>query len=224
MRYAAASSLITSLLLHALPAGAHYLWIEPSASGLMLRFGEYQENLRESAATRLAEIPAPTAQQERAGSWADAALERRADGFAFGSTSSGATAVEAGVAVRDLTKNGLGIVKPMFYARYAELTAPQQVTLPLDLVPVADGRVRLTLNGKPLANAPLSLYSPRRAVTSSITDAAGEVAVATDEPGVYVLDAIHVEAKPGSFAGVAYEAVRHRATLTLRGASARADR
>jgi len=218
------SCLITLLVLHALPASAHYLWVEPTPSGLVLRFGEYQENLRESAATRLGEIPCPTAQLESADTWKTVQLARGADGFAFGAPGSGATAVESEVAVRDLTKNGLGIVKPMFYARLAENGARPQPTLALDLVPVAPGRVRLTLHGKPLAKAPLSLYDPERVVTSLTSDAAGEVAISHNKNGLYVLDAVHVEAEPGSFAGVAYEAVRHRATLALQGPGTQAAR
>jgi len=214
-----AISLVTLLLLHALPARAHYLWIEPTPSGLVLRFGEYQENLRESAATRLGEIPGPRAQLEAATGWAPAPLERADDGFAFGTPGAAATAVESEVAVRDLTKNGLGVVKPMFYARLAASSARPQPSLTLDFVPIAAGRVRLTLHGQPLANASVSLYDPERVVTTLTSDAAGEIAIAPDKPGLYVLDAVHVEAKPGSFGGVSYEAVRHRATLTLPGTS-----
>lgn len=203
------------LLMQAPAARAHYLWIEPARDTLELRFGEYQENLRETEQTRLPEFPGPQASEQHSKVWHPVALRRESDGFIFPAAVNGATAAETGVAVADLTKSKIGIVKPMFYARYALAGSSAQPSQTLDVVPEGKNRVRLFYRGVPLPNAPLTLIGPDLAEKNLSTDASGSVPLPELAKGLTVFDAVHLVKEPGEFAGKSYEAIRYRATLSL---------
>ncbi|HEY3328339.1 MAG TPA: hypothetical protein VGK14_14385 [Novimethylophilus sp.] len=202
-------------LLQALPAQAHYLWIEPVDGAAHLCFGEYQEGLREKAGGRLDSIAMPEAQTND-GKRAAVAVQRKADHFAM-QAAAGAPLIaqEITMKVKDLRKNNIGIVKPMYYTRFAAADAEGTSPLALDIQPLGKGRVRVSLHGKPLAKAKLTAFAPNQWLREYETDASGEAAVETPWPGLYVLEVAYVELDKGEYQGDAYEGIRHVGTLSF---------
>lgn len=199
-------------------AQAHYLWLEKEGAAARLYFGEVNE-VREQSPGRLDEIPAPRVWTPGG---ADLTATRRTGAFALdGRPGAELVAVESGYAVRDWTSSGIGVVKPMFYARYTAWPARQPVQtapeLRLDVQPVpgAANAVRVVFDGQPLAAAKLVVHAPNGWDQELKADEQGRVALALPWRGQYVLEAIHKEAAGGEFQGRKYEAQRHRATLTL---------
>ncbi len=219
--HAIALSIGIALLASALPASAHYLWIERQGDGrARLYFGEYQDNEREKSGGRLDEIRSPRAWfVDRRGQRHELQAAKLADHFDLGRASAPAAvlAEDSGYEVKDWTRLGFGVVKPLFYARYAargpaSAGAPQ---LTLDIVPLDARHLRVTFRGSPLAKAKLTVYAPNGWAQERRTDEAGEANIATPWPGQYVVEVIHLERRPGEFEGKSYENLRHRATLSI---------
>lgn len=214
-------SIIPSLLiglgsLNATAASAHYLWIEQPAQGnALIHFGEFNEGLIEHSPGRMDEMPPIDAFS------GDARLTvtKLSDRFALSarsSTNAPITAQELGYPVKDWRSSGNGIVKPMFYARYGVVGDTPTARLDLDIVPIADGKsVQVWFRGKPLAAATVNLYAPNGWTKIGKADAVGKFAVTLPWRGQYVFEVIYREAVAGTFGGAGFEAVRHRATLTL---------
>lgn len=219
--------LVSAALFAALPASAHYIWIEQDGSHQSrLFFGEYQEGEREKSPGRLDEITKPQAWTIEAGG-KHKALEvtRRADHFDLGVIRHGASTViaeERGYEVKDWSKNGHGVVKPMFYARYGsfEVKAPGKPELGLDILPEptngsASRTFTVYFHNSPLVKATIKIHGPNLSTQEQTTDENGEATISTGSAGQYVLEVIHRETQPGEFEGKNYEAIRHRATLTF---------
>lgn len=210
------------------PALAHYLWIEQDAKGnARLYFGEFENALNEKSPGRLDEIRAPLSFKQRHGglgasssaATAPLASARTADGFMLAGRADAKhslIATDASMAVKDWRASGVGIVKPVFYARYAASAAAFPAQMALDVTPDgSDGRFKVTLNGKPLAKSKVEIYAPNGWARDARTDDAGVVTFAMPWRGQYVLEATHKEETPGEYEGAKYEALRHRATLTI---------
>lgn len=210
-------SLALLALVWAFPASAHYLWIEPFVEEARLYFGEYQEALRERVGGRLDEIAAPQAWTHPAeGKPAALVLERKEDHFALqASASAPLIAQEAGMPVKDLRKHNIGIVKPMYYARFSTGGMEAASALDLDIQPLGNNRVRVSLHGKPLVKAKLTVYAPNLWMREYETGDAGEITVEMPCPGLYVLQVAHVEPAQGAYQGQAYEGIRHVGALSL---------
>ncbi len=227
--HTSALSIGIALLAVALPASAHYIWIERQGGRARLYFGEYQDNEREKAGGRLDEIRGPRAWfLDRHGQRRELPADKRADHFDLGPVNAAAVfAEEPGYEVRDWTRFGYGVSKPMFYARYATRGAvsAQEPQLTLDVLPLDTRRLRVTFRGLPLAKAKVTVYAPNTWLQERRTDERGEVSIATPWPGQYVIEVTHVERQPGQFDGKSYENLRHRMTLSVlksRSASRRA--
>ncbi|MBI3374825.1 MAG: hypothetical protein HY017_24135 [Betaproteobacteria bacterium] len=200
------------------PACAHYLWVESPKGAPVLYFGEYDEKLHERSPGRLDEIRSPRAWTVQKGERRELSPERQAERFVLrGARTRSVVVEETGHAVRDWTQFGVGIVKPIFYARY--LARPERAVpaLTLDVLP-ADGRfdkLAVYFKGTPLAKAKLEVYAPNGWKQEHRTDENGRVALRLPWPGHYVVEVTHLERTAGEFEGKAYEALRHRATLTF---------
>lgn len=220
-----------------LPAAqAHYIWIERSAHTARLYFGEVAE-VREQSPGRMDDIRAPkawalsTAVPNSGGTDHALNVERTQHYFTLGgSLTPQLIARETHYPVKDWSANGLGLVKPMFYARHSAWPLKQTIAapseLPLDIQPVlgsADA-FQVLFNGKPLANTKLVVYAPNDWQQDHKTDEAGRVRLALPWRGQYVLEAIYKESQAGEFEGKPFDSIRHRATLTVvqaRGISAK---
>ena len=199
-------------LLTTTSANAHYLWIEQPAEGnAIIRFGEYNDGLIERSPGRMEEMPSVEAFQGNK----PLAVSSSPNGFQLSAKAGreGLTAREGDYAVKDWRANGIGLAKPMYYARFGPATAP---SLDLDVVAAATGgTVQIFLKGKPLSAASVNIYAPNGWSRSERADTEGKLTITTPWRGQYVLEVIHAENKPGSFNGAAYDVIRHRATLTL---------
>lgn len=196
---------------------AHYIWLEPQGEGARLYFGEVNE-VREQSPGRLDEIVQPRVWTPAGGQQRVARLQ---GAFAVeGRVGPHLIAMESGYVVQDWTRLGLGLVKPIFYARLSAWpvagAVPAAPELRLDVQPVpGNDAVRVLFDGKPLAGAKLAVHAPNGWDQEYKADADGRVSVALPWRGQYVLEAIHREPAAGEFQGRRFEAVRHRATLTV---------
>jgi hypothetical protein len=208
----------------ALPAAAHYIWIERDETlHARLYFGEYQEQEREVSGGRLDEIKGPRAWLlDESSKRQEIKVARKDNHFDFGvipNRVSPVIAEELGYEVKDWSKHGIGIVKPMFYARFSPLLrrAAAKPELVLDILP-ENGEPNsfiVYFRNAPLAKAKIMIYAPNFWMQEHPTDENGRVKITTPWPGQYVLEVINVEKQPGEFQGQKFDAFRHRATLTF---------
>lgn len=200
-------------------ANAHGLWIEQTGATKTLFFGEPENALKEVSPGRLDSIKAPRATAAGGERKAWATPPRTPTGFDLGQSPAlqGVLATETTMEVTDWTRYGIGIIKPVFHARYAP--APLKATLPeleLDIVPTgAVNTFRVTYQGKPLNKTKVIVIAPNTWSKEASSDEQGQVVVSAPWRGQYVLQVTHVDKTPGQFDGKPYEASRHRAMLTF---------
>ncbi|SHL63295.1 Uncharacterized conserved protein, contains GH25 family domain [Nitrosospira sp. Nsp11] len=218
-----AALVLTGLTL-AFPAAAHYIWIEQDKSHhARLYFGEYQEQERETSPGRLDEIKGPRVWiLDAAGNRNEIKVVRKETHFDLGVISdhkSPIIAEELAYEVKNWTKQGIGIVKPMFYTRFSPLAehTAHKLELMLDIVPENGSPNAFTVyfQNAPLAKAKVMVYAPNFWMQEYTADENGKINIKTPWPGQYVLEVIHLERQPGEFQGNKFEALRHRATLTF---------
>lgn len=153
-------------------------------------------------------------------------------------------AVDTASPVSDLRKYGIGIVKPYFYARREILAFAKGAIserelrdfggpkLRLDILPVtlhADIRsgalgptvgeevvFQVFFDKRPLTDrVAIHVYSPAGWVWEGRLNYQGMDSFTPPWPGLYIVEATYLKKTPGEFEGVAYEAERHRAMLSL---------
>lgn len=196
---------------------AHYLWIEPVDGSAHLCFGEYENTLREKTGGKLDNIAMPEVQTNPAdGKRMAVSIQRKPDHIALqGTTVQALIAQEITMKVKDLSKHHMGIVKPMYYSRFAASEAEQPSSLVLDIQPVAPGKIRVNFRGKPLAKTKVSLYAPNQWMREYDTNEAGEISIVTPWPGLYVAEVAYIEPVAGEYQGDKYEGIRHVGTLSI---------
>jgi len=203
-----------------LPAAAHFIWLEQADGQTKLYFGEYEGGLREKTGGRLDSIAAPQAFVLDAKA-TPLKLTRGADFIAVEAannqpvTNKAVVASELSMKVKDMTKYHYGIAKPMYYARIGNGGAEATASHALDIQPLGDNKVRVSLNGKPLAKAKVTVMAPNQWVQELDTNEQGELTYSTPWAGLYVLEAIHLEANPSTYQGDSYENIRHVSTLSV---------
>lgn len=204
--------IVVAALLHPTTANAHYLWIEqPAEVSAVVRFGEYNDGQIERSPGRMDEMPSVEAFAGRN----PLPVVKAPDGFLLSvkAGSEGLTAIEDDYAVKDWRANGIGIAKPMYYARFGHASAP---SLDLDIVTApADSAVQVFLHGRPLPSAQVDVHAPNGWSRSLRADREGRLTISTPWRGQYVLEVVHAEAASGTYNGTAYDVIRHRTTLTL---------
>lgn len=206
-------------------AHAHGLWIEQTGDTKTLFYGEPENALKEKFPGKLENIKAPQAVLlSPDGGKLVVKVERGGAGFHLGKSSVTQTvlATETSMEVKDWTQHGLGIVKPMYYARFAPtpLAAAKPETA-LDIVPIAawmadhPNAFMVAYKGQPVAKAKVSVIAPNTWTQEFITDELGRIAINTPWRGQYVLEITHTDKTPGEFEGKRYESLRSRAMLTF---------
>jgi len=209
--------LLMLLLGFAFQAQAHFIWLEPAEGQARLYFGEYGDNLREKTGGRLDSIAAPAIQTNYADrKSAKVAYERKDNHIALKAPGNVPLIVQdTAMKVKDLRKNNIGIVKPMYYARFATNDVEAASSLDFDIQPLGNGKVKVNLHGAPLAKVKLEIFAPNQWMREYQTNELGEVSVDTPWPGLYVVHVVYVEPVKGEYQGDAYEAIRHVGTLSL---------
>ena len=204
-----------SALLACSVAQAHYLWIEPSEGGAKLYFGEAEAQLKEQSPGKLDNIKGPQAFVIDAnGAKAAAPLARAEDHFTVSGKGTAVTAAEESLEVRDLSKQGLGIAKPNYYARTGQ-PGGNTANLPLDVQARGENAFVLLYRGQPVKGAKLDVIAPNTWMQEHTTDAQGIVRINTPWRGRYVLHVLHVDKTPGEFAGKKYDNARNHFTYTF---------
>lgn len=209
-------ALVAALTLIATDAArAHYLWIEQPATGnAVVHFGEYNEGVIERSPGRMDEMPSI----EAFAGQTPLKIAKQASHYTLSAKAAAlaVTAQELDYPVKDWRANGIGLAKPMYYARLASAHAAATPLQTLDILPATDRKsVQVWLKGKPLAGASVALHARNGWTKSDKTDADGRLNIVMPWRGQYVVEVIHAERQPGSFGGAAYDVIRHRATLTL---------
>ncbi len=192
---------------------AHAIWIEKDASGAAaVYFGEYADGLREKSGGKLDGI----AHLEARSASGELRPSKEADRFSLGAAQGNVTAQDVRGPVKDMTKYKLGVVKPYFYARFAD--APSSGAVPaLRLDPMLESAdtARVYFDSKPLAGEKAVFIAPNGWSKELKTDEEGRVKLSLPWPGLYVLEVTHVLEAPGRFDGVEYAAERHRSSLSF---------
>lgn len=202
-------------LFQATMAQAHFIWLEQAEGQTKLFFGEYEGGLREKTGGKLDMIATPVA--TTLDNKVLPVATKRADNYIVieSSTHQPILAHELGMKVKDLTKYHYGIVKPMYYARSGSGNVEAASNHAFDIQPLGNNKVRIQLNGKPLAKAKLKVIAPNQWLQELDADENGEVSYNMPWAGLYVLLSIHLEPSKGNYQGDAYEYIRHVSTYSL---------
>jgi hypothetical protein len=204
-------------------ANAHYLWIEPGSTGHQLYFGEADILLKERSPGRLDGFQAPRALSPTSADTTESiSVTREGDHFALGTKPNARAVVvlDESMAVRDLSKNGLGIAKTNYYARFARsgVVDRQGFLLPLDAVALekkGSRVVTILYHGKPLRGAKVQVIAPNTWMQEHVAQADGTVQIHTPWRGQYVVHVLHVDKTAGEFGGQNYDSLRNHYTLTF---------
>jgi hypothetical protein len=208
MKRTTAVSMMVAFLSAASPVRAHYLWVDPAA-GPAVRFGEFEEGVVEKSPGRLDEM----AETKVAVADRIATTSLAADRIAIAGAAAarGVTAENLSVPVKDWRSSGLGMVKPFYYARWGTGGRPMM----LDILPNSPTTATVVFKGRPLSKAKVLVHAPNGWTREEAADERGEVRFSMPWSGLYVLEAVHSEEGPGTYAGAAFEHQRHRATLAV---------
>lgn len=204
-------------------ANAHYLWIEPGSTGHQLYFGEAEILLKERSPGRLDGFQAPRALSPTSADTPEAIPVTHAGNHFALKMKPNAHAVvvlDESMAVRDLSKNGLGLAKTNYYARFARsgVVEKQGFLLPLDAVALEKKGSRiLTIlyHGEPLGGAKVQVIAPNTWMQEHVAQADGTVQIHTPWRGQYVVHVLHVDKTAGEFGGQNYDSLRNHYTLTF---------
>jgi uncharacterized GH25 family protein len=202
-------------LFQAAMAQAHFIWLEQAEGQTKLFFGEYENNLREKTGGKLDNIAAPEASLLEAPA-SKLSLKRNTDHIAIEKAQSPAViASELSMKVKDMTKYGYGIAKPMYYARIGSDKSEAASTHLLDIQPLGNHKVVINLRGKPLAKAKLKITAPNQWQQELDANDKGEVTFNMPWSGLYVMEVIHLEPAKGTYQGDVYENIRHVSSLSI---------
>jgi uncharacterized GH25 family protein len=202
-------------LLISLPAQAHFIWLEQADGQTKLYFGEYEGGVREKTGGKLDAIAAPVAKTIDNKALV-VANQRAADHIIIeGAGNQPILVQELTMKVKDLSKHHYGIVKPMYYARIGNGNAEAATSHALDIQPIGNNKVRINLNGKPLAKAKLKVMAPNQWMQELDANENGEASYEMPWTGLYVIEAIHLEQNPGHYEGDVYENIRHVSTYSI---------
>ena len=196
-----------ALLSTAGAAQAHFVWLERSAEGpAKAYFGEWADDVREKRDGLLGKIMV-------------APVVTGADGKALKTSGEGADFLEFAAAGKGDVRLRQAYQFKDTLVQYGAKAgrADTEGKLDLELVPVAAGTNAFVLQfkGKPLAKTEVTVFGPPKWEKRFHSDENGRIEITTPWPGQYVLEAAHVEDKPGEAYGRAYAKIRYVSTTTF---------
>ena len=219
-----------------LTAQGHYLWIELGAPAKLgtqqhvkVFYGEYNEGVREVKGGRLEEVAGIIAWIVTPDGKEIPLTLTIQEAFYEGNfvpQVEGKYTVVAVNTVRevvDWSKHDIGIVRPVYYA-YKEVVVAGAVNEPVNVSPDALLRISagkdknsfvVLFKERPLAKAKVWFHAPNEWSKEFTSDEKGVVTCSPLWKGQYVVECIYSEKNPGSFKSKEYEAIRHRATLSV---------
>lgn len=202
-----------ALSLIAGPVSAHSVWIEQDSKGqARAYFGEWDENVREKTGALLDRISNPKAFLSDPAK--TLTITREPDHLKIeGQVREDVRLLDNGTAPRDDRQAG-GKTLTLFEAKSGRRSL--RSVLDLELVPTAPGASTfvLMLRGVPLPKTAVKVFGPPRWEKELRTDDQGRLTI-PPWAGRYVVEVVHVEAKPGVMDGVAYDRIRHVSTLSV---------
>ncbi len=196
-----------ALLSTAGAAQAHFVWLERSAEGpAKAYFGEWADDVREKRDGLLGKIMV-------------APVVTGADGKALKTSGEGADFLEFAAAGKGDVRLRQAYQFKDTLVQYGAKAgrADTEGKLDLELVPVEAGTNAFVLQfkGKPLAKTEVTVFGPPKWEKRFHSDENGRIEITTPWPGQYVLEAAHVEDKPGEADGRAYAKIRYVSTTTF---------
>lgn len=214
-------SLAVSLLaLSTFGAAAHQIWIEPAGTTYAVRFGEYDENLKETSPGLLDKMPSPEVNAYTGSEAAAVAASKGSDGFALDAKLS-----EQGTLVAEVRnypvferRNNDQVTRGKWVAAARHVTghAEQEPKSILDIVPTGTAsKFRLYFRGQPLAKTKLTLVAPNGWHKPLESDAQGEFEVSTLWQGLYVIEVAHKDAVAGELEGDKYDSASFTTTMSF---------
>jgi len=209
-------ALAAALTFAALPAQAHFVWLERDGTGPAAAFfGEWDEDVREKsgAGGHLDMIAGPIAFQGDKSK--PLAITRGTDRIEIAAAGPGdVRLVEDSLKPREDKRNG-GRTKGVFQAKAGR--ADTTAGMDLELVPLtANGDTFvLLLRGQPLPKAEVKLAAPPKWACELHTDDKGQVTFVLPWAGRYVAEVIHVETIKGGEGDQAYDRIRHVSSLSF---------
>jgi hypothetical protein len=202
---------LAAMLIAAVPAAAHQIWLEREGQTARAYFGEPVENVRERTGGLLDRVPGPRAFTTDAA--AATAMTRGADHFS--------ATLPAGAGDVRLVEDGYPPfgreekTKLIMLAR--EGRSETRAALDLEIVPVTAGGNEFTVmfRGRPLPRAEVTLVAPPRWERRFQSDAQGRVTFPTPWAGRYVAEVIHTDPTAGGTGEGAYQRMRFVSTLSF---------
>jgi hypothetical protein len=217
-----AIALVSSLLMLG-TAQAHHVWIEQTAQGAQLFFGEFGENVREVSPGLLDKFGGPVAQRLSAKGSEPLQVSKTATGFGLSARAGkGESIVAEDPAYPSFEikgdKPGRGIYVPA--ARLVTDLGKQEPRLTLDLVPTGvsgkDGtEFQAFYKGQPLPKAKVEVITPSGWAQTHHTDAEGKIKTTLPWSGTYVLEMSHADRSGGERAGEKYDRASYVTSLTI---------
>lgn len=217
-----AIALVSSLLMLG-TAQAHHVWIEQTAQGAQLFFGEFGGNLREASPGLLDKFGGPVAQRISAKGSEPLQVSKTATGFGLSARAGkGESIVAEDPAYPSFEikgdKPGRGIYVPA--ARLVTDLGKQEPKLTLDLVPTGvsgkDGtEFQAFFKGQPLPKAKVEVITPSGWSQAHTTDAQGKITTTLPWGGTYVLEMSHSDRNAGERAGEKYDRASYVTSLTI---------
>ena len=236
-----ATPLLLPLTFAALLAGtqaqAHQFWIEPTANGTMLQFGEFADNVRETAPGLLDSLGQPSAVQIDADGERALTLKKTRQGYTLSTSINGSNALagalagapagapaSASIIAEDShypvsTDHSSGAPIRWAYtpaARSITDLAKRPATLAFDIVPTGKkGQFQVTLGGKPMPKIKVVAAVPAGWTRQAQSDADGNVSFALPWRGMYVIEAVHDDKSGGERGGKEYDIASYSTSLSF---------
>jgi Domain of unknown function (DUF4198) len=208
-------------------AQAHQVWLEQTAQGATLYFGEFGENLRETSPGLLDKFVKPTAHKLAPAQAPQAlTLNKTAAGFAIAGTAAkgeSLIAEEGTYPISEFKDKDKGTTVRSMYQPAARLVTHFGVhpaSLTLDLVPTGTStkdsvEVQAFYKGQPLPKAKVAVVTASGWAQEHHTDATGKLTVSLPWAGTYVLELSHADRSAGQRGTESYDRASYVTSLTL---------
>lgn len=210
-----------ALLCTIVPAPAHQIWIEQDdGRQVVVRFGEFGENLREQSPGLLDKFGKVTGTLLTAKGEQTAEATKTATGFTLSFAAGpgdGIVAVDADYPLYSWKQQDKEI-RSWFYPAARMITgfAAMPPKLPLDLIPTGqDGQFKLVFKDKPKPATKVTLTTPSGWAKEAHSDEHGMVTFEMPWRGAYVAEVSVTDRTPGHRGGERYDAVSYATTVSF---------
>lgn len=196
---------------------AHHVWLEPAGQSVLLSFGEFGENLRETSPGLLDRLQPHAKTATTAGEQA-LALTKAAAGFTGSPGTGGGTVIaeDARYPISVRTRDGITI-RSLWWpaARFVTDRTAIKPLLVLDVVPAGGDKFKVFFKGQPLAKAKVEVVAAFGWSKDAYTDGDGSFEMALPWRGLYAMEVHHADKTPGKRGDEVFDTASYVTTLTL---------